>query len=159
MKFCKTCQQTKPLSEFYARKRAKDGLQPRCKQCCSGVARTYYTDILRQHDRYDKITQSRKERTNRNRTFRESFLEGKSCIRCENADRRVLQFHHVDESTKSGNLADMWGGYASIQTIEAEIAKCEILCANCHAIETWDRRIEAWDGLEPPISPHARGVD
>ena len=56
----------------------------------------------------------------------------------------ALQFDHIDPATKyrtkSGNIvhpADMIkGGRYSLTTILAEIAKCRILCANCHAIYT-----------------------
>jgi hypothetical protein len=61
-----------------------------------------------------------------------------------NTDARALQFDHVDPSTKyrtaSGrlvNVADMVkGARYSVRTILAEIAKCRVLCANCHAVHT-----------------------
>lgn len=34
MKNCSKCNQTKPKSEFYNRKKSKDGLHPWCKVCC-----------------------------------------------------------------------------------------------------------------------------
>jgi len=56
----------------------------------------------------------------------------------------ALQFDHIDPSTKyrtrNGNLvhpADMIkGGRYALNTILAEIAKCRVLCANCHAVYT-----------------------
>ena len=41
-KLCKTCKQTKPVSEFYRRKASKDGLSNRCKACESSAHRAYY---------------------------------------------------------------------------------------------------------------------
>jgi hypothetical protein len=61
------------------------------------------------------------------------------------ADARALQFDHVDPAgkyrTRSGRLvhiADMVKGerYA-LATILAEIRKCRVLCANCHAVHTY----------------------
>lgn len=61
-----------------------------------------------------------------------------------NAHACALQFDHIDPSTKyrtrNGNLvhpADMVkGARYSLTTILAEISKCRILCANCHAVYT-----------------------
>ncbi len=56
----------------------------------------------------------------------------------------ALQFDHIDPATKyrtrTGklvHLADMIkGGRYALSTIMAEIAKCRVLCANCHAVHT-----------------------
>lgn len=61
-----------------------------------------------------------------------------------NAHPAALQFDHIDPSTKyrtrTGKIvhpADMIkGGRYSLPTILAEIAKCRVLCANCHAVHT-----------------------
>jgi transposase len=44
----------------------------------------------------------------------------------------ALQFHHVDPSKKSF-LLSMRGCTRSIAKLRAEAAKCQLLCANCHA--------------------------
>jgi 5-methylcytosine-specific restriction endonuclease McrA len=44
----------------------------------------------------------------------------------------ALQFHHVDPSAKSFPLS-MRGCTRSIAELRAEAAKCQLLCANCHA--------------------------
>ena len=65
----------------------------------------------------------------------------------------ALQFDHLDPATKyrtrTGklvHLADMVkGGRYGIETILAEIAKCRVLCANCHAVHTHTvQRKERW---------------
>ena len=49
---------------------------------------------------------------------------------CGERDTLVLEFDHVD--TKFANVTRLaWFG-CSIATIDAEIARCEIRCANCH---------------------------
>lgn len=61
-----------------------------------------------------------------------------ACVRCGNADKRVLDFHHIDDSTKLFEVASRRvAGYAK-NKIKAEIDKCEILCANCHRIHHWE---------------------
>lgn len=56
----------------------------------------------------------------------------------------ALQFDHIDPTTKyrtrTGKVvhpSDMIkGGRYALATVMAEIAKCRVLCANCHAIYT-----------------------
>jgi hypothetical protein len=38
----------------------------------------------------------------------------------------------------------------SMAVLQAEVAKCELVCANCHHIRTWRRREER---LKPPSTP------
>jgi len=48
-----------------------------------------------------------------------------------------MDFHHVD-GEKSMTLGEVGG--ASLKRIHAEIAKCIVLCANCHRIRTYTKR-------------------
>lgn len=54
------------------------------------------------------------------------------CQRCGSrpSESAELHFHHSDASTKSFALAKAGG--RSRERIEAEVAKCEVLCAACH---------------------------
>jgi len=62
------------------------------------------------------------------------------CIDCKNEFRPwVLQFDHVS-GIKVSDIASMVGQYLSEATINKEIAKCEVVCANCHADRTHRRR-------------------
>jgi len=49
-------------------------------------------------------------------------------------DPRALEFDHFRD--KKYNLAIMVGAGYCIETIEKEIEKCEVRCANCHNIKT-----------------------
>ena len=55
----------------------------------------------------------------------------KTCKQCGNNDHRVLEFHHL--SDKEFNVGE--GIKFSKERLLKEIAKCEVLCANCHAKE------------------------
>lgn len=65
---------------------------------------------------------------------------GMFCQRCGNTDIRVLDFHHLDKSKKEMSISQIvykgWGRERILQ----EIAKCEVLCANCHRILHWEER-------------------
>jgi hypothetical protein len=55
------------------------------------------------------------------------------CQRCGyNEDPRALHFHHRDPEDKEFSLS--WAGSSADARIQAEIEKCDVLCANCHAV-------------------------
>lgn len=68
----------------------------------------------------------------RNRRFVRDLKEGMKCATCPESHRACLDFHHISVDSKDEGIADLVGGHASKQRILAEIAKCIVLCANCH---------------------------
>lgn len=54
------------------------------------------------------------------------------CKDCGEKDSVVLQFHHRDPKSKVLNVAALITNRASLDRIFAEVAKCDVLCANCH---------------------------
>jgi hypothetical protein len=60
------------------------------------------------------------------------------CTKCGNEDGRVLDFHHIDsEKKKFGISVSQWYNQPLVELIE-ELAKCVVLCANCHRIEEFE---------------------
>jgi hypothetical protein len=60
----------------------------------------------------------------------------KPCLDCGRKFPRVaMDFDHVRGEKKRG-IAQMVNGAWSIETLLAEIAKCELVCANCHRVRT-----------------------
>jgi transposase len=85
---------------------------------------------------YYRCKQCRMERVSRRRRKMKVMLvaeAGGHCVLC-GYDRCVsaLHFHHVDPSTKRFHLS-MQGVTRSLATVRAEMSKCVLLCANCHA--------------------------
>jgi|ERR1035437_1403508 hypothetical protein len=65
------------------------------------------------------------------------------CVDCGyNQHPRALQFDHI-RGEKVENVSRMVLQALAWERIEAEIAKCEVVCANCHAIRTATRLEEA----------------
>lgn len=64
-----------------------------------------------------------------------TFLKTHPCVDCGESDPVVLTFDHV-RGTKKANVSEMLAGKCSWSTIESEIAKCEVRCANCHMRRT-----------------------
>jgi hypothetical protein len=55
-----------------------------------------------------------------------------------------MQWDHLPGFVKSGNISDDFDGRSRDEVLE-EIAKCELVCANCHVIRTFRRK--GWDVL------------
>lgn len=53
------------------------------------------------------------------------------CVVCGETDVDVLDFHHVDPAEKSFNVSASWRK-KGLQTVLEEVAKCVVVCANCH---------------------------
>jgi hypothetical protein len=78
----------------------------------------------------------RRVRLERTRLLIEYF-ESHSCVDCGETDPVVLEFDHLrDKSFDVGRklIHTTW------KTILDEIAKCEVVCANCHRRRTARRR-------------------
>lgn len=52
----------------------------------------------------------------------------------------VMEFDHRGGETKLNNVSAL-SRYGSRKRLDAEIAKCDIVCSNCHAIRTYKRRL------------------
>lgn len=48
----------------------------------------------------------------------------------------IMEFDHITKD-KINNVSAMVGG--NFEKLVAEIAKCEIVCSNCHSERTWQR--------------------
>lgn len=70
----------------------------------------------------------------RNYTFIENYLKTHSCVDCSESDYVVLEFDHV-RGKKKDNISRMVYG-SSIKSLEEEISKCDVRCANCHRRKT-----------------------
>ncbi len=66
-------------------------------------------------------------------SLRQLVLEAKSkgCKVCGENHPACLDFHHRDPSLKLFNIGVSFGSY-SIKKMKEEIAKCDVICSNCH---------------------------
>lgn len=78
----------------------------------------------------------------RNREIVEAYLRAHPCVDCGNDDIRVLEFDHVRGEKVAAVSKMALHLTVGLVKLKAEIAKCDIRCANCHRIVTWERRRE-----------------
>jgi len=86
------------------------------------------------------------------REFIKGYKAALACVDCGESHPATLDFHHVDPSEKERSLGDI-GKYGwSRAKVLAEIAKCVILCANCHRKRHWaDSRDALAQEIERPV--------
>jgi hypothetical protein len=60
--------------------------------------------------------------------------EAHKCFICEEQNPMVLEFDHIDNKAES--VSEMVRIGVKPESIINEIAKCRILCSNCHRIKT-----------------------
>lgn len=80
----------------------------------------------------------RRQIRDRNREYVRKIKESNPCTDCgQFYHYSQMDFDHID--FKKQNIARLVNSEASIKTIKQEIAKCELVCSNCHRIRTWSR--------------------
>ena len=84
-----------------------------------------------------KILRETAAQYEKRKEFIKHYKETHPCLRCGLEDWRCLDFHHRDRETKSFSIGHS-GMSRSLKRIQDEIAKCDVLCANCHRIEEWE---------------------
>lgn len=68
-------------------------------------------------------------------------LKSRPCADCGgNFDVCCMDFDHRVGTVKSYNVGSMFAHHYSRELIQAELDKCDLVCANCHRIRTRNRR-------------------
>lgn len=138
---CRRCNEIKPPEEFNRTTTHRTGRCAECRAC----------QAARNRDRY---------KGSGVRLLVLRHLAATPCVDCGEADFRVLTFDHV-RGDKSFNLSAAASLYKTEDVVRAEIAKCDVRCANCHLRMTgqragWYRDLDVQDGrlvmVEEPIA-------
>ena len=134
---CVTCKQVKILDDFY--KKDRTHYRSDCKECHRKVMRPRSAA----HYRANKAKYLRRNRK-RAREIAALLRDYKSahsfCTDCGLSHPYYrLDFDHIQGHTKRFVLSDAASARWSDQRIFDEIAKCELVCANCHRDRTYAR--------------------
>ena len=83
------------------------------------------------------------ERNKRQRQLKTAWIaeqKNKPCADCGNIYHPcAMDFDHLDPALKDKDVSKL--ATFGWSRIKQEIAKCELVCANCHRIRTYNRRI------------------
>ena len=129
-KVCARCDKRKKVEQFGRRNKSKDKRHPYCKAC-----RREYD---REHHKNNKAQYAARNRKARQRlaAFVRSLKEGVPCVDCANTyPSCVMEFDHV-RGSKVCDVSAMSNRGMPKKAILIEIAKCDLVCANCHRIRT-----------------------
>lgn len=67
-----------------------------------------------------------------NRAWFRAYKAALSCIECGENHPAVLDFHHKNPKKTDKKVNELVSDGHTKHRIQAEIDKCEVLCANCH---------------------------
>lgn len=102
----------------------------------------YLTDPVNR----EKVRAADRARATRIRRHIDSVKMASGCVDCGYKKHpAALDFDHV------GGKAFNVSSAKSIMQADAEIAKCEVRCSNCHRIKSWER---AWGDPRKPAIFH-----
>lgn len=126
MKICPKCNINKNLNEFNKHKTREH--QTYCRKCQKIVDKICYQRTKDKHI---------ERKTIRKNKLKEHVLNIKknSICKCGESDYKCLLFHHLGKDRKVANVSDLVRHGVSLDKINAEIKKCEVICFNCHAKE------------------------
>lgn len=94
-----------------------------------------HREYMKQWNRDNPNHSSQQRRKKERVHFVRDIKKGLCCKSCGMSDFRCLHFHHRDSEEKVATVATMVQKFEySYEDILAEIAKCDVFCANCHMI-------------------------
>ncbi len=139
-KICGKCKRNLPLFEFYQRKSGERATKyyEKCKECMKLRGRQYY------HLNRDQQLPLAIARRQRSYAIKRKFIDEIKSQPCADCGKRfascAMDFDHRDGQEKLANIAHMGVRNWSLEKIKSEIKKCDIVCANCHRVRTYNRR-------------------
>lgn len=114
-KQCRACKEVKELENFHY---SRGNWVALCTPCLRERNRRYY--LNRRIDIKEWLF---------------DYLSQNPCIDCGESDPMRLQLDHRDD--KKFNLGKaLVGKSKSLADVQAEVAKCDVRCANCHQVKT-----------------------
>ena len=131
-KQCYRCKLSKDTSEFHKFSRNRDGLQPYCSSCKRNIDNEHYRRNPRRNYARNKAN------AHRNRMWFYNFLKTKQCEweGCTINDPDMLVLDHLNPHQKRDHVSNMVQRSFSLKSIQEEVAKCRVLCANHHQKHT-----------------------
>jgi len=131
---CCTCKKEIPINEYSWKIKKRGKRSAKCKDCTNKYSRQHYKDNIDDYVARTRNNTARYKENNRQLVY--EFKLSNPCTSCGESNPIVLEFDHIDPKTKKNDISTMAAHGYSIATLEKEIEKCIILCANCHRQKT-----------------------
>ncbi len=133
-KVCAECDKRKLIKYFAANKGRRSGVQPYCRKCQKARMKSHYE---RNKDAYKARAYAAKK------AVRDLIRSEKNrpCMDCGNVFHfSAMDFDHRAPKEKRFSIGAWGRPQSAIHKVRAEIAKCDVVCANCHRIRTYKSR-------------------
>ena len=131
-KRCRRCGTDHPLGAFHASSR--DGHQAWCKPCRKEYAASHYQANKERRQHQNKVRQAEFM------AWYVNLKAGRPCADCRGEFHpAAMQWDHLPGFEKEAALS-LLARRGGRQRVLDEIKKCELVCANCHAIRSHNRR-------------------
>jgi hypothetical protein len=135
MRRCNRCGEAKPLEAFAWHRKSLGQRQHHCRECMCAYGREHYRA---NREKYIAAEARRKRaRVEERMRYLVDYLRSHPCVDCGEADPLVLEFDHL--GGKRFAISQGFSG-RNWRSILGEIAKCDVVCANCHRRRTASRR-------------------
>jgi len=132
----------------------------------SSVCRTCTYERLRDVRLLSPARYAAYSKKNKNKTLEYiKELKNRPCTDCNKTFVHVaMDFDHLDRSQKTHAISGLYARHASKEKIDAEVAKCELVCAVCHRIREFNRQIRpqlppATQALQNQREKRAEGLE
>jgi len=125
-------------SKFGINRSRRSGYQSQCLECKKKSQKKWYSKNAERHK--SNVRRRNQARIEENKTRLLQFLQSHSCVDCGESDPVVLEFDHVSGKKKASISQMVTTDAYSWASIERELAKCEIRCANCHRRRTAEKQ-------------------
>ena|SRR5215217_3205071 len=132
MKQCCRCKIIKDTSEFHRSAPRKDGRQSNCRACKKLIDKDH--NIRNPRRNYERTREYRM----RNLKWLYEYIRTKRCEweGCTVDDPDMLVFDHLSPHEKRDHVSTMAHSSWSLKSVQEEVAKCRVLCANHHQKHT-----------------------
>lgn len=127
-KHCKHCDRILPIEQFTRDASRPDGRCYRCRECEWKRVQAYRQSARGKAGRVDQI----KRRKQRGTVWYDEYRRKHPCVFCGETEIVCLDLHHKDPKAKIKDVSRMAFDAYSESRMESEVAKCVVVCANCH---------------------------
>lgn len=135
-KKCNSCKLVQAIEKFSWKNKNKNIKAGKCKSCHKEYAKTHYTSNCKSYK--DRAYKNNKTYRKRNKKYIDE-LKSVPCMDCGNSyDPVCMDFDHLRDKIK--NVANLAKDSFSLASLNKEIDKCEVVCANCHRLRSKNRR-------------------
>ncbi len=141
MKICSSCSTENPIADYAKKSTGRDGREAICKRCRSAISKAHY--VQNKESYLKRVGDNNRLRKKDIRSFY-WLQKDKPCTDCGvKYQPWIMHFDHLDATEKEKDVSKLAGNRAANKNrILAEIAKCELVCANCHADRTYKRMLQ-----------------